>query len=347
MTIDHAGESEGEIARIREYLADRLPGFGTLGPITKFGSGQSNPTFHVVAEGGDMVLRIKPPGKLLKSAHLVEREFRIMHALRDTPVPVPRMIHLCEDENSPIGRAFFVMSHIDGRVLFDPALPGVPGEERSQIYAAMNRTLATLHAIDPSDIGLGAFRRSGGYFERQFASWTRQYEATKFRVIDDMNVLIRWLRKHMPADDGEVSIVHGDFRLDNMIFERDRPEVAALIDWELFTLGHPLADLSYQCMQWRLPHDGGMKGLGGIDRATLGIPDERSYVDEYCRRRGLDFPQGWKSYLVFAFFRLAAILEGVAFRALQGNASNPAIAVEYGKSVPVLARMAVNIIRDE
>lgn len=290
------------------------------------------------------MLRAKPPGKLLRSAHLVEREFRVMNALDGSGVPVPKMIALFDDQSSPIGRAFFLMEHIEGQVFADPLLAGMEPRERTKIYDQMNRVLAGLHGLDISAHGLSDFGKPGNYFERQTRRWTQQYLASRFRSDPNMDSLIEWLEQNIPADDGEASIVHGDFRLDNMVFSVPDFEVAALIDWELSTLGHPMSDLAYQCMQWRLPSDAMPPGLGGSDRANLGLPDEQEYVERYCERRSADYPRNWTFYLVFAFFRFAAILEGVARRAKEGNASNPESARAYGRTVPVLSRMAAEIL---
>ncbi len=308
--------------------------------LTKFGSGQSNPTYLVTAESGRYVLRAKPPGQLLKSAHQVDREYRVMNALNGSDVPVPAMLHL-SDEASPIGRMFYVMAYVEGRIFWDPALPeAASNDERAAIYDAMNATLAALHSVDIEAVGLADFGKPGSYFERQLARWTSQYRASETEAVADMDRLIAWLEKHLPADDGVVTLVHGDYRLDNMIFAPDRPEVVAVLDWELSTLGHPYADIAYQCMQWRLPHQSGFRGLGGIDRAALGLPSEEAYVAAYCRRRGIDSIGNWNFYLAFSFFRLAAICQGVYKRALDGNASNPEKAKTYREAVRLLAHLA-------
>ncbi|MCA0010950.1 phosphotransferase family protein [Mesorhizobium sp. B292B1B] len=331
-------------AALSPYLEAQIPGFAGLSSIEKFKSGQSNPTYLLTAAGGRYVLRAKPPGQLLKSAHQVDREFRVMSALSGTAVPVPRMLHLSA-ENSPIGRMFYVMDFIDGRIFWDPALPEArDNDERAAIYDAMNGTLAALHDVDIEAVGLGDFGRPGNYFERQLARWTSQYRASETGAIADMDRLIDWLETHMPADDGRVSLVHGDYRLDNLIFAPDRPKVLAVLDWELSTSGHPFADIAYQCMQWRLPHSSGFRGLGGIDRAALGLPLEEDYVATYCRRRGLTGIGGWTFFLAFSFFRLAAICQGVYKRALDGNASNPEKARTYGEAVKLLSHLATKLI---
>ncbi len=326
------------------WLEANVAGFHALEQVDKITAGQSNPTFLLQAQSGRYVLRAKPPGKLLPSAHMVEREFRVMAALADTRVPVPRMLALAGDDDSPIGRAFFVMEHLDGRLFWDPALPELTPEARGRIYAAMNRVLADLHSLDPAKIGLGDFGKPGNYFARQTTRWAGQYRASAAAPRPEMDRLIAWLEAHMPEDDGQSSLVHGDYRLDNMMFSRDSEEVIGLLDWELSTLGHPLADLAYQCMQWRLPHGAGMRGLGGLERAALGLPDEAEYVAAYAAHRGINPPDNWPFYLAFAFFRLAAILEGVVARARAGNAANPAKAREYEGAIPLLLALASDVI---
>lgn len=326
------------------YLEAKIPGFSGLASIEKFKSGQSNPTYLITAASGRYVLRAKPPGQLLKSAHQVDREFRVMKALAGTAVPVPAMLHLSA-EDSPIGRMFYVMDFLDGRIFWDPALPEArDNDERAAIYDAMNGTLAALHDVDIEAAGLSDFGRPGNYFERQLARWTSQYRASETGIIADMDRLIAWLETHLPADDGLISLVHGDYRLDNLIFAPGKPRVIAVLDWELSTLGHPFADIAYQCMQWRLPHASGFRGLGGIDRAALGLPSEEDYVAAYCRRRGLGGIGNWTFFLAFSFFRLAAICQGVYKRALDGNASNPEKARTYGEAVKLLSRLAARLI---
>ena len=340
------GSSDLPIGPLDEELRAGIPGFSGLSSVKKFDTGQSNPTYLLVAESGQYVLRAKPPGKLLKSAHQIDREFRVMGALKDSAVPVPDMLYL-SDEESAIGRMFFVMGFVDGRIFWDPELPECEKSERGPIYDAMNAVLANLHNVRPDEVGLGDFGRPGSYFERQISRWSQQYRASETETIEDMDNLMAWLEKHVPADDGAVSLVHGDYRIDNMIFANDSADVLAVLDWELSTLGHPLADLAYQCMQWRLPHDGGFRGLGGVDRYAIGLPSEADYVDAYCARRGIGAIENWNFYLAFSFFRLAAILQGVLKRAIDGNASNPARAQAMAKAVPVMASMAMAITRGE
>lgn len=329
--------------RLRDYLAAHLPAFGGAFALRKFSGGQSNPTFLVEDGRRRLVLRRQPPGVLLKSAHAVDREFRVMQALQGTEVPVPRVLHLCQDPGV-IGSLFYVMEFVEGRIFWAPSLDELAPQERGAIYDRMNAVLAALHAVDPAQIGLADFGRPGSYFARQLARWTQQYRASETEPRPDVDRVIAWLEGALPPDDGRVSIVHGDFQLDNMIWATDAPRILAIIDWELSTLGHPFADLAYQCMQLRLPHDGTFRGLGGLDRKALGIPSEAEYVAAYCRRRGLAAITDWSFFLAFSFFRMAAILQGVLKRALDGNASNPQRAFEMAQSIPVMARMAVNLI---
>lgn len=334
-----------DAAVLSPYLESHVAGFRGLKEIRKFDSGQSNPTYLVEAESGRYVLRAKPPGELLKSAHQVDREYRVMKALKPTAVPVPDVLHLSGDDDSPIGRMFYVMAFVEGRIFWDPSLPELSSnDERAAASDAMNEVLAALHDVDVNAAGLADFGRPGNYFERQLSRWTGQYRASETASIADMDRLIAWLEDNLVPDDGRVSLVHGDFRLDNMIFSPDRPKVLAVLDWELSTLGHPFADIAYQCMQWRLPHASGFRGLGGIDRAAHGLPSEAEYVARYCRRRGLSGIDNWTFCLAFSFFRLAAICQGVYKRALDGNASNPQKARTYGEAVRLLAGLAVEAI---
>lgn len=325
--------------KLAAYLEGTIDGF--QGPLSaeKFSGGQSNPTYLLTAASGRYVLRRKPPGVLLKSAHAVDREFRVMKALADTPVPVPTMRVLCDDE-SVIGSMFYVMDYLDGRIFWNAALPEQTPRERAAIYDAMNQVLADLHSVDPQAVGLEDYGKPGNYFERQLARWTKQYRASETEHIPAMENLMQWLDHNKPADDGLVCINHGDFRLDNMMFHHERNEVIALLDWELSTLGHPYADLAYQCMQWRIPGDAAIPGLGDVDRKALGIPDEQEYVQRYCERRGIDGIDHWTFYIAFAFFRLSAILQGIQKRAIDGNASSDK-ATAYGGLAKPLAEMGM------
>jgi len=324
------------------YLESHLEGFKGLYAAEKFSDGQSNPTFLLSATSGRYVLRRQPPGELLKSAHAVDREYRVMTALRNTDVPVPYTYHLCTDRDV-IGSMFFVMSFENGRVFWDPALPELDTEQRADIYDEMNRVLAALHDIKPEDVGLADYGYPGNYFERQVSRWSKQYRSSETETITAMDRLIDWLPKNLPQDDGKVSLIHGDYRMDNIMFHASEERAIALLDWELSTLGHPYADLAYQCMQWRFACNEILPGLGGLDRTALGIPTDEEYVARYCERRGLTGIPDWDFYLVFGLFRFAAILQGVLKRAIDGNASSQK-ALLYGAIAPRLAAMAVEII---
>ena len=326
---------------LSNYLTQHIPGF--QGPVDaeKFAGGQSNPTFKLTSTSGQhYVLRRKPPGELLKSAHAVDREFRVITALRDTDVPVPHTHVLCEDD-SVIGSMFYVMEYKEGRILWDPLVPeAADNTERAAIYDAMNQTMAALHNVDINAVGLTDFGRPGNYFERQLDRWSKQYRASETRTIASMESLMPWLAARMPEDDGTLTLVHGDYRLDNMMFHPTEPRVIALLDWELSTLGHPLADLANQCMAWMLPRDGRIKGLAGVDRAALGIPSDEDYIAKYCERTGRDGIENWNFYLVFSLFRLAAILQGIVKRAQIGTASSSE-ADSQGEAVDQLADVAM------
>ena len=345
-----APESHGpealDLERLRSWLEAHVAGF--RGPIRaeKFAGGQSNPTYRLDGASGTYVLRRKPAGTLLKSAHAVDREYRVMRALEGTDVPVAAPLALCEDE-SVIGSMFYVMSFRKGRVFWDPALPELSPEERGAVYDEMNRVLAALHSLDPQALGLGDFGKPGNYFARQVSRWSRQYRDSETETLADMDALIAWVEENVPEDDGRVALVHGDYRIDNLIFASDAPRVIALVDWELATLGHPHSDLAYQCMQWRLPHEGGLRGLAGLDREALGIPGEEAYVARYCERRGLSGIDHWTFCLAFSFFRIAAILQGVKKRALDGTGSNPEQGLKMGQLIPVIVRTALDLIADD
>jgi aminoglycoside phosphotransferase (APT) family kinase protein len=327
-----------DTARLAAWMRSHVEGF--MGPIDvrQFEGGQSNPTFLVESANHRYVLRRKPPGKLLPSAHAVDREFRVIVALAETDVPVAKARGLCEDA-SVIGTAFYVMDYVEGRLFWDAALPEVAGRDRRAIYEEMTRVIAALHAVDCAAVGLADYGRSGHYIERQVARWSQQYRASQTETIDAMEKLIEWLPRHIPADE-ETSLVHGDFRLDNTIFHPVEPRILAVLDWELSTLGHPLVDLAYLCVRYHLSAEQ-FKGLGGLDPASLQIPGEAECVADYCRRRGRAAvaPRDWAYYLAFNMFRLAGILQGVLARALQGNASS-ATALEAGRRARPLAEQA-------
>lgn len=331
-----------DVAQLADYLEDQVAGF--KGPLTaeKFAGGQSNPTFKITAASGEYVLRRKPPGELLKSAHAVDREYRVLSALANTEVPVAEVYHLCEDD-SVIGSMFYLMEFKAGTVFWDPALPDMSNAERGAIFDQMNQVLVDLHSVDVDKVGLADYGRPSNYFSRQTDRWSKQYRASELETIGDMDRLMEWLPQNMPADDGKLVLVHGDFRLDNIMFHPSEPRPLALLDWELSTLGHPYADLAYQCMQLRLDNDSVLAGLGGIDRQALGLPSEEDYVALYCQRMGLENIPNWNFYVVFSMFRFAAILQGVAKRAQEGNASSDK-ASRMGLLVKPLAKMAVELI---
>ena len=331
-------------AALASYLESALPGF--QGPLTstKFKGGQSNPTYRLDAASGTYVLRRKPPGVLLASAHAVDREFRVLGALQGTAVPVARPLHLCRDE-AVIGSMFYVMDFVNGRVFWDPSLPEVAVHDRAAYYEAIIATLAALHSVDVEAVGLSDYGKPGNYFARQIARWSEQYRASQTRAIADMDALMDKLAARCPADDGVVALTHGDFRIDNLMFDPAAPTVRAVVDWELSTLGHPLADLGYFCMALRLPRNPALLGLGGMDRAALGIPDEAALLARYGELTGRPIPQDWPFVLAFSFFRLAAIAQGVAKRAQQGNASSEK-AVQAGQMTAMLAAQGLQALRD-
>ena len=344
-----------DTAALDAYLAQQLPGYA--GPLTveQFKGGQSNPTYKLLTPQRAYVMRSKPgpAAKLLQSAHAVEREFRVMRALAGTGVPVAQMLLLCEDE-AVIGRAFYIMEFMDGRVLWDQSLPGLSNSERAAIYDEMNRVIAALHTVDVAGAGLLDYGRPGNYFDRQIGRWSKQYVASITEPIDEMDRLMAWLPAHMPAsarDDTQVSVVHGDFRLDNLVFHKTEARVIAVLDWELSTIGHPLADFSYHCMAWHIP-PGTFRGIGGLDHVALGIPSEAEYVRRYCDRVGDRFgaqsarklqPEAlaadWNFYLAYNLFRLASITQGIAKRVVDGIASS-AQAKATGASTRPLAEIA-------
>lgn len=333
-------------ALLNTYLQANMDGF--RGPLkaTKFAGGQSNPTFKLEAGSGTYVLRRQPPGKLLKSAHAVDREFRVLNALQGSKVPVAQVYHLCQDPEV-IGSMFYVMEYVPGRVFWNSALPEIASNaQRATMYQQMVEVMSALHSVDVDSAGLSDYGKLGNYFERQFSRWSSQYSLSETSKILAMDQLIAWLGEHLPEDDGRVSLVHGDYRMDNLMFDPVEPQIVAVLDWELSTLGHPYADLAYQCMQLRLPKDVGQStGLGGVDRAALGIPSEAEYVSQYCKLMGIDKIDNWTFYLAFSFFRLAAIAQGVAKRAQDGNASNKK-ALQVGAMVQPLAEFALELINE-
>src|SRR5262245_34811588 len=308
-----------DVDALQDYLAGRLPGFAGPLEIRQFLGGQSNPTYHLRAASGEYVLRRKPPGKLLPSAHAVEREFRVIAALRGTGVPVPAALLLCEDP-SVVGTPFYVMSFVPGRVLPELGLPGLPDAERRALWDDAVGVLARLHQVDWRAVGLADFGKPGNYYARQLHRWVGQYRASETETIDAMERLIAWLPDHVPADD-TTTLVHGDFRIGNTIVHATEPRILAVLDWELSTLGHPLGDLAYLCTAFRMP--AGIDGLKGLDLGSLGIPSEAEVVERYCRLTGRSGIAGWEFYVAFALFRLAAICQGIMGRVRDGTASDP------------------------
>lgn len=318
---------------------------GYAGPLTveQFKGGQSNPTYRLTTPGAHYVMRRKPPGPLVKGAHDVLREARVIGGLAATPVPVPAVLGICDDD-SVVGSAFYIMSLVEGRIFWDAAFTEVPIAERAAYFDAMNATIAALHSVDPASVGLGDYGRSGNFFERQIGRWSRQYLEDEAAGRDaDMDALVAWLPEHIPAGD-ESRIVHGDFRCDNMIFHPTEPRVVAVLDWELSTLGNPLSDFAYHALMYRMPPDI-VAGLGGADPVALGLPTEAAYVEAYCRRTGRTAIPDWDFYVAFNFFRLAAIFHGIKGRVIRGTA-NSEHARERAKAFPRLAALARQAMDD-
>ena len=331
-----------DIEKLSDYLTQQLDEFTGIKKSKKFNTGQSNPTYLLETAEKKYVLRKKPPGELLPSAHAVDREYRIIKALEETKVPVPRTVFLCNDE-SIIGTIFYVMEFVDGRIFWDPTLPEIDENKRMKVYEETVRIMAELHKIDVEKAGLLDFGKPGNYFERQVGRWIKQYRAAETENYPEVETLIAWLEKTMPDDDGLISIVHGDYRLYNMIFDHEEESMLALLDWELSTIGHPYADLAYQCMNWYIPQIGITPGLAGINLQKLGIPSEDDYVSNYCSKMGINSIPNWSFYLAFGFFRLAGIAQGVYKRSIQGNASADN-AKELGAAVPILGEIALSIV---
>ena len=326
-----------DTARLESFLARHIPDFRGPLEVEQFRGGQSNPTYRLAAGGRRYALRRKPPGKLLPSAHAVDREYRVISALYDVGFPVARPYVLCEDE-SVIGTAFYVMDCVEGRVLWDQSLPGMSRAARAAIWDELNRVIALLHTIDYRAVGLEGFGKPGSYIARQVDRWTRQYRASETQKIEAMDSLIAWLPQNIPAGD-ETTVVHGDYRLDNTIFHPTEPRILAVLDWELSTLGHPLADFAYHCMSWHIP-PGKFRGIEGLDLEALGIPGEREYVQAYCRRTGREGIDAstWDFYLAYNLFRIAAICQGIAKRVVDGTAASEH-ARETGARAPMLAEL--------
>lgn len=326
------------------YLKTAVPGLN--GPLvaTKFKGGQSNPTYLIEAASGRYVLRRKPPGELLASAHAVDREFKVLRALSDSEVPVAGALHLCTDE-AVIGSWFYLMEYVDGKIYWDPALPEIPLAQRANYYQAIAQSMGALHKVNVDQVGLSDYGKPSGYFARQLKRWSSQYHLSETSKIPVVDQLISALETLLPADDGRVALVHGDFRIDNLMFDKLKPQVLAIVDWELSTLGHPLSDAAYFCMALRLPNNPTLPGLGGQNREALGIPTETAWLEQYFAASGQAPVAYWPFCLAFNFFRLAAIAQGVFKRSLQGNASNER-AAEAGKIVPMLAQMGLQALQD-
>ncbi len=308
-------------AALEHWLEREVEGYAGPLRVEQFKGGQSNPTYKLVTPSRSYVLRRKPPGRLLPGAHAVDREYRVITALGRQDFPVARTFGLCEDE-SVIGTPFYVMDMVEGRIFWEPTFPDVLEADRPAYFDAMNATIAALHSIDPAAAGLADYGKPGNYFARQIGRWSRQYqEDVEAGPVAAMDRLVRWLPENIPADEAEPRVIHGDFRCDNMIFHGHRPEVLAVLDWELSTLGHPLADFSYHLMMYRLPH-GMSSGLAGLDLAALNIPSEAEYVAAYCQRTGRDGIPDLDFYMAFNLFRLSAILHGIKGRLARGNASS-------------------------
>lgn len=330
-----------DAAALERFLREKIPGLEPPLSARQFEGGMSNPTFMLEdGEGRRFVMRKKPPGKLLPSAHAVDREYRVITALHPTDVPVARSYVLCEDE-TVIGQAFYVMEHVEGRVFRDFTLPEMSPPDRAVIYDVMNDVLARLHKVDYRTAGLEDYGKVGGYIERQVKLWTRQYEATRTEDLAAMENLIRWLPDNLPKAD-ETTIVHGDFRLENMIWHRTEPRVLAVVDWELGTLGHPLSDLAYLCLPYYYA-DAHRGDITSIDHATYGIPSEEEFVAAYCRRTGRDGIEDWPVYVIVSLFRLAAIAQGVYKRGVDGNAASPR-AIERREMCRQLAEIAWRLV---
>lgn len=332
--------NDADKARLHDWL--RGAGLAGGGPLSvrALTGGQSNPTFVIDTGGTRMALRKQPPGALLKSAHAIDREYRVIGALRDSAVPVPEAIAWCDDA-TVLGTPFYLMGFVEGRVFVDQSLPGLLASERAEIYRDMNRVIAALHAVDVDAVGLSDYGRRDGFIERQVGRWSRQLQESSLAPGAAMQKMMDWLPQHLPAAQ-PATLIHGDFRLDNLIFDPQSPRVIAVLDWELSTLGDPLSDFAYHCMSWHIPHDL-WRGIGGLDLAALGLPDETQYRQWYAERRCAVEEPAWRFYLGFNLFRMSAILHGIAERAQQGNA-NAADAVETGRKAGPLAELACRIV---
>jgi aminoglycoside phosphotransferase (APT) family kinase protein len=338
----HSAQQLSDTGRLNEWLEAHVEGYRGPTRIEKFADGQSNPTFRLSAKSGEYVLRRKPMGNVLPSAHAVDREFRVLNALAATDVPIARVHALCTDSDV-IGSMFYVMDLVPGRVFWDPRLPELAPDERTSLFDSMNETVARIHSLDPDALDLNDYGRKGGYLERQVARWSKQYVASQTVPNPAMDSLMEWLPRHLP-EESETRIVHGDLRLDNLIIHPTEPRVVAVLDWELSTLGDPIADFAYHVMTWRIPPDL-FRGLAGVDFAAAGIPDEDAYLGAYLRRVGRPRPAQWEFFLVLSLFRIAAILQGIAKRSIDGSASSANAAEVGAKAVP-LSQLAWELAQD-
>ena len=326
-----------DLEPLAAHLALHLPDFKGPLSVQQFQGGQSNPTYLLTTPTSRYVMRSKPGpvAKLLPSAHAIEREFHVMRALAAQGIPVPETLLLCEDE-SVIGRTFYLMQHVEGRIFWEQSLPELSSAERASIYDEMNRVIAALHLVDIERAGLADYGRAGNYFARQIGRWSKQYRASETGNVEAMDRLIDWLPQHIPSSD-ETTVVHGDYRMDNLIFHPTEPRIIAILDWELSTLGHPLADFSYHCMSWHIP-PGSFRGIAGLDHTALGIPTEAQYIARYCERTRRGSIAHWNFYLAYNLFRIAAILQGVYKRATEGIASSDN-AMKAGENAKALAKL--------
>jgi len=336
----HSLDEGALLAYLSENFSENCRGLTLL----KFEGGQSNPTYYMELGTDAYVLRKKPVGKLMPKAHAVDREFKVLSALAATDVQVPKVRHFCSDE-TVIGTPFYLMDYMQGRIFRDPMLPDLKAVERTAIYSSMNDTLARLHSVDWQAVGLEDFGRPDNYLSRQVALWTKQYQATKSGDVPALEKLMRWLPLNIPDDDSS-SIVHGDFRIENLMFHETEPRVIAILDWELSTIGHPLSDLAYNCMTYHLPQNNAVApGFLGVDLSALGLPTERDYVSEYCKRTGRDEVADWAFFMAFSLFRTAAIQQGVYHRALKGNASSRT-AHMFGETYPLVAEQGWRLVEN-
>lgn len=333
MTDDARNEKQWpDAGSLESWMAAHIPGFRGPVALSKFEGGQSNPTFRIDAASGRYVLRRKPLGNVLPGAHAVDREFRVLSAMREAGAPVAPVRELCTDE-SVIGSMFYIMDFVEGRVFWDPRLPELTRDERSAIFASMNDNIARIHSLSPAEIGLSDFGRSENYLERQIARWTRQFEASRLAPNPAMDQLIDWLPRHAPAEH-PARLVHGDYRLDNVLIHPTEPRIVAILDWELSTIGNPIADFAYHMLSWRFAPDL-FRGMAGEDLAALGIPDEKAYLDRYLEKTGLEPPADWEFYVILSMFRIASILQGIAKRSVEGSAADARAAEIGAKAVPI------------